>query len=247
MCLSVQVILVLQFITAFFGGFHNFSLLKSLNVSVFSELLFAVIIPLLVTALFLPTLRKAKESKIYKNDLKRLKHNPQIFDALLAKQPVITESTEGLGITIGNPDAKHHLLKVCSPYCGPCSKAHPLIDELIDNNPDIRLQIIFSSYDNDYDVSTPAAKHMLAVFEKGDEKITRQALDDWYLTEKKDYNHFAEKYPLDAELKLQGSKIKAMRDWCDKMNVAYTPAFFINGYQLSDIYTVADLKYFLSV
>ncbi len=48
-------------------------------------------------------------------------------------------------------------------------------------------------------------------------------------------------------LQAQGHKIKAMREWCDKEEIHYTPTFFVNGHQLSDLYTVKDLKYLLKV
>jgi thiol-disulfide isomerase/thioredoxin len=264
MCLAVQTILALQFITALLGGLHNIPF----NTTTFSDILTIAIcfsIPFLVINLLLPALRKAKESKDNKIALQRLKHNPQIFNALLAKQKVITESTVGLGISIGNPNAKHKLIKVCNPYCGPCSKAHPAIEELLHNNPEIQVQILFNANGDENDIKTPPVKHLLAIAAKGDEEKTRQALDDWYLVERKNYAVFANKYPLndninfpsskggtiqgqdDDELKMQFDKIKAMQKWCDKTEIAFTPTFFVNGYQLPEIYSVADLKYFLSV
>ena len=90
-------------------------------------------------------------------------------------------------------------------------------------------------------------KHLLAIAEKGDEEKTKQALDIWYLAEKKDYAAFANKYPMNGELKMQGDKIKAMQEWCDKTEITFTPTFFINGNQLPEIYSIANLNYFLSV
>ena len=72
-------------------------------------------------------------------------------------------------------------------------------------------------------------------------------MDDWYLAEKKDYVVFANKYPMNRELKLQSDKIKPMRELCDKIEIAFTQTFFVKDYQLSEIYSVTDLKYFLSV
>ena len=246
MCVTVQAILALQFIVALFGGLHIIPVeaITSLNILTIAV---CFIIPFLVVSLLPPALQKTKESKENKIALQRLKHNPQIFDALLTKQKIITDPTEGLGITIGNHNAKYKLIKVCNPYCGPCAKAHPAIEELVYNNPDVQAQIIFTVTNNEGDMMALPVKHLLAIAEKGDEERTKQDLDDWYLAEKKDYTVFASKYPLNGELKLQGDKIKAMREWCDKTGIAFTPTFFVNGYQLPEIYSVADLKYFLSV
>ncbi len=68
---------------------------------------------------------------------------------------------------------------------------------------------------------------------------------------------FAARYLMNGELTEQSAKIEAMRSWCNKVKIEFTPTFFIalpannlDGtiayYQLPDIYSVADLKYFFS-
>ena len=101
-------------------------------------------------------------------------------------------------------------------------------------------------------------KHLLAVDAKGDKALTAKALDDWYMAEKKDYELFAAKYPMNGELKQQNEKVKAMSDWCNKTYIEFTPTFFISlpsplgegqgvrFYQLPDIYSVDDVNYFLT-
>ena len=87
---------------------------------------------------------------------------------------------------------------------------------------------------------------MLAVQEKnGDENILKRALDDWYLSDQKDYDVFAGKYPMNGELTKQGAKIEAMDKWCKAMEVQATPTIFLNGHQLPDAYGIEDLQYFL--
>ena len=61
-----------------------------------------------------------------------------------------------------------------------------------------------------------------------------QALDDWYLAEKKDYDAFALKYPMNGELQQQKDKIIAMREWCDAMKIRATPTIYINGQELPE-------------
>ncbi len=181
LCLAVQGILALQFVTAFFGGFHTSISMDAISATVIFAIILSFIIPFLVVSLLLPALRKAKESRQHKMELQRLKHNPQIFDALLTKQKAITEPADGLGITIGKSDAKYKLIKVCNPYCGPCAKAHPAMDELIDNNPNVQVQVIFTATDNENDFKAPPVKHLLAIAEKDNEEQTKKALDEWYL------------------------------------------------------------------
>lgn len=261
LCLCVQGILLLQFLTVFAAG--GLTPVTSLlhNLGGVLTILIAFILPLIATVWLIPLLQKAKESKSSQNKLQQLKHNPQIFEALLARQKAVIEPTEGLGITLGNPAAKYKLIKVCNPYCGPCAKAHLPIEELLTNNPDVQVQIIFTSTNKEGDYRTPPVKHLMAIAEQNDIELIKQALDDWYLAEKTDYTVFAAKYPMNGALKDQDAKIDAMSNWCDQTGISFTPTFFVSlqpakneepqtteseFYQLPEIYSVTDLKYFLS-
>ncbi|MDP3665625.1 MAG: vitamin K epoxide reductase family protein, partial [Sediminibacterium sp.] len=257
LCLSVQLLLVLQLTTEFLGGWHTLMSLNSVNIKFIIESLTAFILPFLMVNLLMPALRKAKENELNRIQLQHLKHNEQIFTSLLAKQKIVTQSANGLGIILGNPNAKHKLIKVCSPYCEPCAQAHRPMEELLDNNPDLQIQIIFNVRTYNYDSTTPPTKHLLAIAEKANEKQLRQALDHWYFAKIKNYETFAAKYPMNGELLKQDNKINAMEKWCNNMDITFTPTFFVSipwpgeetfdFYQLPKMYTVNDLKYFLSV
>ncbi len=248
LCLSVQLILALQCIVSFVGGRYEIAVFQVANLaSLVIITLSAFAIPFIIVSLVIPALQKAKKNGLLTQELQRLKHSPEIFTAVLEKQKAIEHSTEGLGITMGNPDGRTKIIKVCNPYCGPCARAHTPIEELLHNNPDLQVQIIFTASNDDYDIKAHPVRHLLAIDQQQDIRLTQQALDDWYQADNKDYNAFAEKYPMNGELKKQGEKIEAMRNWCDKTEIRFTPTFFVNGYQLPSNYSVFDLKYFLSV
>ena len=176
-----------------------------------------------------------------------LKFNDQVFWSLLNTQPsIIDHSTSELGITIGNPNAKHTIIKVCNPYCGPCSTAHPEIEKIIEHNSDVKARIIFTATNQENDRGTKPVKHLLAISEKGDENLTKTALDDWYLAKEKNYDVFANKYPMNGELDKQTDKINRMKDWCEKVKIEYTPTIFIDGFLLPKGYQIKDINYFLS-
>ena len=86
----------------------------------------------------------------------------------------------------------------------------------------------------------------MAIAEENNQQLTKKALDDWYLAEKKDYRSFANRYPLNEKLlEQQNNKLAAMSSWCQEMKVKATPTFFWNGYQLPAAYSLEDLQYFL--
>ena len=140
------------------------------------------------------------------------------------------------------------MIKVCNPYCGPCAGAHPVINELIENNSEIRLQIIFTPSPDADDYRNKPIKNLLAVRQNGSDIEIKKALDEWYLAEDKDYERFNKLYPYSQEiLDSQIPKIEKMHEWCEKVNIEFTPTFFLNNHQLPELYSVADLRYFLSL
>jgi len=248
LCLCVQGLLVLQLAIGLVGGWHSLLPISTITTRFALQTLAAFAVPFIATFILLPALQKAKESKRIHTELQKLKHNRQIFDALMSKQRKVTESTDGLGIRLGNREAEIKIIKVCSPYCGPCARAHVPMHALLQNNPDVQIQIIFAtSYNEEGDKRIPVINHLLSIADEGDEKLLSQALDDWYTADNKDYEVFASKYPMNGKLKKHNAQIELMTNWCVKMDIQGTPTFFINDHKLANIYTVADLNYFLSI
>jgi len=246
LCLCVQVILAAQLLTAMAGGWHS-SVLPAFPVSmVLVPVGLAFLLPVLFLNFFIPAYRNAKEGSGYQTELRRLKHNAQLFDALLARQKMVTENSNGLGIILGNPHASHKIIKVCNPYCGPCARAHKPLEELLHENPDVQVQIIFTASNIEGDRQSAPVKHLLAIAQSGDTGAIAKALDDWYLAEQKDYDTFAKLHPVNGALHTQDQMVEAMYNWCTKTEIAVTPTIFVNNYQLPEMYSVTDLKYFLS-
>jgi len=246
LCVAIQGLLALQFVTVLawlkFQGLPSYS---AGYPAILGTLLLSFALPALSIKLLLPALLKAKEVQDAEKELKRFKHDPEVFETLLVKQKAVLEPVEGMGITLGNPHAKHKLIKVCNPYCGPCAMVHPIIEDLLVKNMDLQVQIIFTALDEE-DAKAPPVLHLLAISEEKDASLTRRALDDWYLPNQKDYAAFAVKYPVNGKLAHQGDKIKSMAEWCVQNKITFTPTLFVDGYQLPQMYSATDLKYFLS-
>jgi len=243
LCLSVQTILLAE-------GITNFTLIRfsqlNINVSLIAQIVLSFLIPVAIWQLLKPALLQKKELKPKAKELARLKANPKIFESLLIKQKQIAITTEGLGILIGNPTATNTIIKVCNPYCGPCAKAHPVIEEIIESNNNIKVQILFSVTSDENDKRNKPVKHLLAIQEKYGNVVVAKAMDYWYNSEKKKYDAFADKYPMNGEFENQNKKIEDMAEWCKEIDIHFTPTFFINGYQLPEIYNIRDIKYLLA-
>ncbi|GAA3558006.1 vitamin K epoxide reductase family protein [Snuella lapsa] len=234
-CIIIQGVLLGEIAIIFFSGSYN----APISYESIPLLLALFLLPMLGWKLLKPLLEQEKETNVHKRGLKKIKNNPDVLEGLLVKSRKIETSTEGLGISVTNDTAKYNVVKVCNPYCGPCAKAHPVLEDLVKAGK-INLQILFTARSAEDHMGKPVS-HFLAVDEKGDKGVTQQALDDWYLADQKDYEVFARKYPMNGELAKQGNKIEAMRTWCDAEHIAHTPTIFINGYELPKEYSVEDL------
>jgi len=179
-------------------------------------------------------------------ELRKFKFNQEIFQTLLSRQKQVEQPSPELGIILGDPSADRTLIKVCNPYCGPCAKAHPDVEELLRTTENLKVQIIFNATNKDGDKLAPPVKHFLAIDEKGDKSLTTKALDDWYNAQTKDYEKFAALHPVDdSRLSIQSRKLERMSKWCDDISLEYTPTYFYCGYQLPQPYNVRDLSSFI--
>lgn len=242
LCLTVQALLVLEFINSIsFGLLQPFAITPGAASLAVLCLLCAPILWNLLKNVF----QRALNFNKLKTEHLRFKYNYDIFDSLLQKQNPILGSTDNLGIVLGNPQGSIQIVKVCNPYCGPCAAAHPVLENLIKENQDVKVRIIFTATTDENDFRKSPVKHLLAL--NRDHHTVATALDDWYLAPKKNYQAFAARYPLNGELEQQEDKIKAMETWCRINNISFTPTFYLNGRQLPSSYNVGDLKYFLAM
>lgn len=251
LCLAVQAVLLMELTWALinFWFTQTPSLQSPLISTAFSpplegigEAVFCLLLPFSLWYLLKPLLLAAKAAPGYNAACKRLLYNPETFNSLLHQQPAAPGGWQQLGINIGNPDAANTIIKVCNPYCGPCAKAHPVLEEIVKHNSDVKVKVIFTATNNENDRGAKPVKHLLAIAAKENLQLTEQALDDWYLPAKKDYDVFAAKYPMNGELTEQAGKLDMMKAWCEEAEIAFTPTIFINGRRLPETYSINELK-----
>ena len=242
LCLAVQGLLVLElgWSYVFYWNVSHFLIISTFPII---EISICILLPIIAWYAIKPIIIKANDCSKYMAAYRRLQNNEEIFSSLLMQQAKAADGWKELGISLGNLGETTTIIKVCNPFCGPCAKAHPVLEQLVKANPKLQVKIIFTSTEFAEDKSATVAKHLLAIAANGDIIKTQKALDDWYLTDKKDYEVFALKHPIDSDkLNQQNEMIYKMRDWCTKSDITYTPTIFINGYLLPDNYTIEDLK-----
>lgn len=243
LCLTIQAVLFLELIWSLFN-FWQYPYTISGLFSIILTVIFSLLLPITVWYLLKPLMIKAKMEPVYKSSYKRLLYNPETFNYFLQQQNSAPDGFQGLGIEIGNPDAENTIIKVCNPYCGPCTEAHELLDEILELNDQIKLKIIFIATNGDKDPRGVISRHLLALNNNYERTKMKLILDDWYLNPKKDYTQFATKYKLpDEELLKQKDMINEMREWVKKAEITGTPVIFLNGKRLPENYNLSELKY----
>lgn len=242
LCLAIQIIIFSGLIWSFINYWFKTIYFPAFTITYFFLIFICFIFPVGCWFFLKPIFLKAKDTDTFSFAHKRILYNPDIFKSILEQQPIAADGWQHLGIDIGASNAENVIIKVCNPYCGPCASAHILLEEIIDNNKNIRLKIIFTATNDDDDIRSKPAKHMLAITEIENENRTRKAINEWYKSVGKDYKSFAEKYPVNENLSNQNYKIEAMREWCEKTEITFTPTIFINGYRLPEMYNLQELK-----
>jgi len=238
LCLTVQAVFLSEFIWSI-ALFWKSPYTPTLAGHFVYTILFCIGVPIIIWYYLKPRLTKAMNHDLYYAAYERIQFNPDIFDKLLTVQPTAPTGWETIGIDVGSPAAEHVLIKVCSPYCNPCSEAHSALHKMLENNNNIRLKIIFVTRNTVSDRGRPVVMHLLALAESGIQ--LQKALDAWYLNPEKNYDEFAAKYPVNVSVEQQEIKIEAMRKWCDAANIAFTPTIFLDGYLLPENYSIENL------
>ncbi len=262
LCLAVQAILLLEFIWATTNFWLNnpSSQISSPFPFPLGRIGWAVLLPVVIWYLLRPVLLAAKNAPIYNAAYKRLLYNPEIFKSLLQQQTIAPDGWQNLGIDIGNPNAQNTIIKVCNPYCGPCAKAHPVLEEIVKHNTNVKVKVIFTATNAKTDRAGKPVKHLLAIAAQQNLQTTEKALDDWYMAPKKDYEVFAAKYPLNQNInnnknistqqsspyppplgEIEGA-VDLMSKWCADAEITGTPTIFINGRRLPETYRINELK-----
>jgi len=243
LCLGIQTLLFVNALIAI-GVFsqtadlHQFNLLE---IYPFITTLVIFILILILIFSILPVLKLARDSKVLEKNLKMFKSDKNVFRYFLDKSEPISYPVDGLGIIVGNPEASNEIIKVCNPYCGPCSDMHPNLEQVIKTNRDVRLRIIFTASIDKNDIGRKPVTHFLAIQEEFGNKLVHTAIDAWYRSPYKDYETFADRFIVNSKLENQNEKVRAMHSWAESMKIRVTPTLFVNGHELPAEFKVDDL------
>jgi protein-disulfide isomerase len=240
-CCTVQAILWLDFFAFLPSLLHG---LQTPTLLEWSSMVMGMTIPLLSWMLIKPYLLQAKQIAPLKAQLRRFKYNRDLFNKMLNDEVKYALPDARHSLMIGNPEAGHVITMVTNPYCQPCSRAHKLLDEWLPSRDDVKLQVVFSTVENEEDKKTTVAAHLMSLQAGQSNAALKHALDDWYEQKQKNYEAWAKEHPVKSQT-AHTEVLKTQREWCKLTEVTGTPTIFINGRRLPHNYQTEDIKYFI--
>ena len=237
LCLGVQGVLLVEGVLAAmqFASLPDF-------IQPYLLVLTAYLVPTLIWVVGKPLFVALRTSRQEHNELMYLKRNPDLFRAMVVQQPQMPTIPENLHpIVLGNPDAEHTITMVTNPYCGPCAKTHKELEQLLRRNDNVKAAIIFA--DGADSRATQVAIHAVALAQQGN---AQQALTDWYEQPGKNFDAWAEQYPIRSKPTDWQSVVQQHSDWCQMADIKATPTLYVDGYLLPEQYRFDRLRWLIN-
>jgi uncharacterized membrane protein len=245
LCLLVDGVLIIQLII--FGYLNINNAVRLSDISFETMLLEAFVFTIIGSLILLSKNVIERYNKLtteYTRSL-RVKNNSAVFQHFLSRQRVATtaEFMEHEILLGENSDAPIKIITVSNLYCNPCKNQHEEIEQLLNIFPDkIQVAVRFVVAKD-----SGANRHIFQYWlknirNKPDEAInTRKLIHAWY--EVMDLDKFKIKFPFEGATNPIGDEMVTQHlAWIKKQEAYRTPTFFINGYQMPDVYYMKDLK-----
>lgn len=236
LCVISQIFLLIEFSLFLFADF-KIGMLPTVNYE--ALLLMGLIESVIIGVWFIIKQLYIAKQSIFDLEKKLLKieRDYPLFANYLKIQPRIsTEEMEG-DIILGNRNASNSLILISNPFCKPCREEHPQIMALADYyGEDLKIIIRFIK---DTEEGREVIKHLLSISKSPNIAV---ALTDWY--KKRDYEEWAKKYPAEMSAIIDTIYDNHLK-WSRTNNIPYTPAYFLNGYQLNKPYNIDQANFFI--
>ena len=194
---------------------------------------------ILTISMLIPVISRSSKLENIQYEINSIKSDKDVFNTLLEKQPRYEVSKSTSRILLGNPDSNLLFTVFSNPHCNPCSKMHQRINELLRQNKHICVQYIFSSFNEELEISN---KYLIGAYFQKNGK-TKDIYDEWFERGKYNKEMFFEAHPVNTDMQEVLSEFDLHERWKEKSGLRATPTILVNGYKLPDIFKIEDLKY----
>jgi uncharacterized membrane protein len=174
-----------------------------------------------------------------------LKRNPLVINSILAEGSDYNIAAIPNPVRITDHETGIVITEIINPYCKPCEKAfrktEQLINEMNGQCPVIQFAFLTQAENQD-NMMTKTAMHLLALSEISASRQMKQALSDWFSI--MDYEKWSIKYPAEIN-ESHLNTLKNHAKWVTDNNIEGTPTSFINTKKISSKIDLSDLRYIM--
>jgi uncharacterized membrane protein len=238
-CIVIQVVFWLEFF-AYIPTWYAFD---ASNFSAGVNLLIAFMLPVLGWYFIKPFLPETQKIEPLKKRLRKFTYKRKLFQKALLDQNRLDLPDEANTIVLGNVEAENTITIVSNPFCQPCSKAHKLFEQWLSEIDAFKLQIVFTTENNEKENKTRVAGHLHQLYADNKEQAY-EAIHNWYEGKYKKVEELMDAYPVKNTI-FFSEQLEMQKEWCRLAEVVSTPTVFLNGYRIPLPWQYQDIKYFL--
>ncbi len=235
LCLAAHAVIFFSFIISASSIWHQF--IPSISI----KELIVFLIPGIIWLCIKPYIKILNEARHYRKEYSSFKFNPEVFTTLIDKQTTVDIPANLKIFSFGNLNSEHELIFVSNPFCGPCAKAHLVIDEWLSQDIDFKITIIFTHSSEKDERRRLFVEHISNLYDS--QKLLR-TLHEWFDDPSRSVQKWVHQNHLTpSKILYQDHDLQL---WLDKAGVNGTPTFFVNGKLLPPMYRIADIRYLIA-
>ncbi len=235
LCLTVQLLLWVEFFTLLQISFS----LNSEMVDSFINLSLCFLSVTIVWAFIKKPLQNSERFGEVYNTLQKIKFDPDFVKGILSKEHMLPPIFDGMKVLrIGNPKAENTITLVLSPSCASCGRAFAEAKQLVYNNLQFKIEIIFSTSNEFSSIGGQVARGILSLpIEEMEE-----AAQKWFQNTKQDHRNWKLSLCLNNETEIDFQRMAFHLSWLELAGVVSAPAIFLNKAELPSVFGVQDIE-----
>lgn len=243
LCLIVQILLWLIFVTNLFFGFIS---INNFTFSSFLLIGFIYLFLLLAFNVFLYNNSNTRDLEEIRYELNCLRSEESVFRTMLKKGNPVEFNSDFPYISMGDEKAKNTITIVTNPHCNPCAKMHIKIQGLLNKtNNSYKVNYILTSFSEKLDKSS---RFILWMYNNYSRNEFCLFLNEWYAFGRFHVDDIFEKYNYKDDDDCVSAEYHRHNDWVDSVKVKMTPFVYFNGYEFPrDKFAIEDLIYFFNI
>lgn len=168
------------------------------------------------------------------------KMNNSIFETALLESTNIEVNVDDSSIVYGKKSAFLTLTVLTNPHCAPCAKMHKRLMNLINESPNINIQYIYSSFNDDVESSS---LFCIAIYQQKSHEEAVKILEEWFLHGRYHRDTFIRSYNVDIYHPDVIKEYAKHKLWRERTGIEATPTIIYNGHSLPNFYEVEDFLY----